>query len=502
MKNTDFKVLMISIFNAEALGTRQLFSALKSKGYNVKLLFFKAENLDKTYEHRQLDAFADKMELVSENEIQLLVEFIEQFKPDVISFSVVSPYFQLYKRLYQHIKAVSNSKIVVGGWQATLNPKETIQYADYICVGEGDLAFPELIKTLSENQSVNHIQNIWINNSRQITKNPVRSLLRNLNSMPDMVFDPSSTFYIENNRMVNGNPYAENQRYGIMAGRGCPYHCTYCSNNYMAKTLYPHQWGKVRYRNPENVLRELITMKGTFPNIRRVNFYDEVFLPSMNWLKEFLPLYKKRIGLPFYAMFYPGTCKEEHLAMLKDAGLAGVWLGVQSGSERVRKEIFKRYHSNKMVLEQAALFKKHEVSVRYDFIFDNPFESFDESLESIYLMLDLPEPFSLNLFSLKYFPNTEITRMAIDAGYVTQEVLDDQKDCDQHNYFIRQTNDNSPQNFINTLAMYISLLANRGWVQFNREIIFHLIGKYHRDKNIQPVKNLVASMFKSTGDPK
>ena len=234
-----------------------------------------------------------------------------------------------------------------------------------------------------------------------------------------------------------------------------------------------------------------MNVKRSFPNIKRINFYDEVFLPDIAWAESFCERYKKEIGLPFYCMFYPGTCKEEILNILKTAGLAGVWLGVQSGSERVRKEVFKRNHSNSLIIDQANLFKKFGIGVRYDFIFDNPFESFDESLESIYLMLKLPEPFSLNLFSLKYFPNTEITKMAIDLKIITPSMLEDNLDYNQHSFFISQKEGNSSSIFVNNLVMYISLIANQGELQRKKEEIFHLIADYKGNQDIQPIRNML-----------
>jgi radical SAM superfamily enzyme YgiQ (UPF0313 family) len=459
--NRTMKILFVSIYNAEALGTRQLFSTIKSKGYNTKLLFFKIDEL-KSYEDRQIESYNNQMDAVTVEEILLFREFVNDYKPDVISFSIVSPYFQLYKRLYLNIRSSVDFVTIAGGWQATLNPEETIKYADIICIGEGDLALPELIDNLSHKKPISDIKNLWIWQNGEVKRNPVRPLIPDLNILPEMFFDPTVTYYIEDNKLVNEDPYSKNTRYGVMAGRGCPYHCTYCSNSYMATAIYPGQWNKMRYRSYDNVIRELIAMKKAFPNIEKVNFYDEVFSPGISWLADFCRRYKNKINLPFYVMFYPGTCKEETLSILKDAGLSGVWLGVQSGSERVRKEVFKRHYSNDLILQQAALFKKYGVSVRYDFIFDNPFESLKESIESIALMLELPEPFSLNLFSLKYFPNTGITKMALDAGYITEKMLDDHKSCDQHNYLISKNNDGSPKSLVNALAMEISLLASKG----------------------------------------
>jgi len=497
MKEADFKILLISLFNGEAIGTRQLFSAMKVRGYDTKLLFFKVE-FEKEYEKRQHDSFTDNKKMVTEQEISLLVEYVAELKPDIISFSLVSPYFQLYKQLYSQIRDVGCFKIVVGGWQASLNPEDSIPYCDILCVGEGDDAFPELVDCIYNNQPVGNIPNLWVNWNDRINRNDVRPLNTNLDLLPNIVFDPVSTFYIENNHLVNRDPYSENSRYGIMAGRGCPYHCTYCSNSYMAKKVYPRQWSKIRHRSVDHVMNELIEVKGNFPNIKKINFYDEVFIPDKAWAEEFFSRFKNEICLPFYCEFYPGTCKEELLKILKKGGLVGVWLGVQSGSERVRKEVFKRDYSNSQIIQQANMFKKYNISVRHDFIFDNPFESFQESLDSIDLMLELPEPFSLNLFSLKYFPNTDITKMALDANIINIQMIDDHVIWDRrHNYCISQKNDDSPGNFINNLVMYVSLLANMGELQINKLDILRLIDDYKLTQNSQPVKELLSPFLEN-----
>lgn len=484
------KILLVSLFNDEAIGLRQFYSILRNRGYDTRMMFFKLDS-KKEYEKRQRDVFANRINQATDKELDIFCDFIANVNPDVIGISLVSSNFHLYKKLYSHIRNLGNHKVVLGGWQPTLNPEECIPYCDVMCIGDGDEAFPELIDRLYKNEPIENIRNLWVKTDGQVIKNPVRSLNRNLDSLPNIVFDNSSTYYIENNEIVNEDPYMYNTRYGIIAGRGCPYHCTYCSNSYMIKQVYPSEWSKIRYRSVDHVMNELLEVKAKLPNVTRINFYDKVFLPPKLWGVDFFKRYKEEIGLPFYCMFYPGTLREDMLEILKEGLLAGVWLGVQSGSERVRKEVFKRYYTNSLVIQQARLLRKHNVDVRYDFIFDNPFESFEESLESIKLMLELPEPFSLNLFSLKYFPNTELTKMALDAGITTIEELDDHLVYDQHNYMISQKSDDSESNFINHLAMYISLLAKKSQVRMNKERIYQIIYDYKFNKNIRKIKGLL-----------
>lgn len=512
------KVLLVSFFNDEAYGVRAIHSNLEENGIDAYMLFFK---LIDSYRERSKgesnkDRFtADDLDNATTREVDLLVSHIKQNKYDVVGFSLVSQHFTLYKRIYSKLKNISDLSIVIGGWQASLNPNDCIGYADFLCIGEGEDPMFELVRKLGNKEPVENIDNFWVNTKihgagsckeaaaidNHVTKNSVRPLPRDLSSFPGPLFDHKYSYVVEDNIIKNYDPYFENTRYGTFIGRGCPYKCTYCSNSYMANEVYPRQWTKVRHRSITHLQKELLTVKERLKNVKNINFYDEVFTPKIEWIKEFFSWYKDVIDIPFYVFFYPGTCDDEKARVLAENGLAGTWLGVQSGSERVRKEVFKRSTRNEVIFKQARIFHKYGISVRYDFIFDNPFETFEESLESIYMILELPQPLSLNMFSLKYFPNTEITDMAINAGFVSAVDLDDNQEKDHETYMIRQDKGSLDDRFIGYLVFYISnILTNAIITQHQKEGIFKLIDDYKKSKDIEIIKNIVKPyLSKSNG---
>jgi len=339
------------------------------------------------------------MLFIEENNPELLTKLLKRLKPDIVGFSLVSLNFALYKKLYEGIRKSGKFKILLGGWQPTLNPEECLPYCDSLCRGEGEGIILKIIEDLGNNEA-----------SKIYTEalKPV--------SYPTFKFSNECSYVIENGKLKSKEPYFENSRYGTMIGRGCPYHCTYCSNNYMFQ-VYPG-WSKRRYRDIDKVIEELREVKKKLPNVERINFYDEVFLLHDKRIAEFMDKYRREINLPFYCMFYPGTCSEEMAKKLTKVGLVGVWLGVQSGSERVRREIFKRNYTNAALWKQIEIFQKYNISIKYDFIFDNPFETKKEFMETIELIRKLPKPLLINMFSLKFFPNTEITKMALERGII------------------------------------------------------------------------------------
>ncbi len=398
------KILLVSFYNTEAYGMRILHSILIDKGYDARMLF------------------------VEDNKPELIIKLLKEFKPDILGFSLVSPNFVLFKKIYKDIRAAGDFKILLGGWQPSLSPKECLPYCDTLCRGEGEGIILQIVEDLKNNRA------------KQVYFDELKPI-----DYPTFKFGNDYSYVIENNKLIHKEPYFENSRYGTMVGRGCPYRCTYCSNSYMCK-LYPN-WSKIRYRDIDKVIEELKEVKAKLTNVERINFYDEVFLPKKEWVDSFTAKYKKEIDLPFYCMFYPGTCSDEMAKKLSDTGLVGVWLGVQSGSERVRREIFKRSYTNKMLWKQIEIFQKYNITVKYDFIFDNPFETEEEFMETIRLIRKLPKPLLINMFSLKFFPNTEITKMALEKGFINK--TNDQLNIEVPNYLVTEKREKEIMELIN-----------------------------------------------------
>jgi radical SAM superfamily enzyme YgiQ (UPF0313 family) len=134
------------------------------------------------------------------------------------------------------------------------------------------------------------------------------------------------------------------QMYKTMLSRGCLFECTYCCNSAFKK-LYPNQ-NHIRKRSLDNVLRELVEVK----NAGRIKFVDDHFFSyTEEEIEDFCKKYKKTTNLPLQVIgVAPATFNRKKLALLVDAGLTYLRIGIQSGSENTKK-LFKRRHSNKYI---------------------------------------------------------------------------------------------------------------------------------------------------------
>jgi radical SAM superfamily enzyme YgiQ (UPF0313 family) len=110
--------------------------------------------------------------------------------------------------------------------------------------------------------------------------------------------------------------------------------------------------------------------------------------------------------------------------MLKSAGVSLIAMGIQSGSERIRKGIFKRPESNHQIISATKILRKYDIPFVLDLILDNPFDTYKDKEATLKLLLSLSRPFKLSLYSLIYFPGTELTELALKKGLITKDDIE------------------------------------------------------------------------------
>ena len=110
--------------------------------------------------------------------------------------------------------------------------------------------------------------------------------------------------------------------------------------------------------------------------------------------------------------------------MLKDAGLERVEIGIQSGSERVRKKIFQRPVLDESLIDTSQIMSDLKIVPFYDIIVDNPFETPEDKKKGLDLFLKISRPFYMHMFSLTYFPHTVLTRKALEANLISEDQVE------------------------------------------------------------------------------
>jgi radical SAM superfamily enzyme YgiQ (UPF0313 family) len=388
------------IYNgAENLGIEYLSSFLKSKGHSTTLLFDPA-----IFSGDQL--INNKLLAKAYNIDDLIVKKAVKGKPDIIAFSCFTGNYQWCLTIARKIKRVSQIPIVFGGVHATAVPNEILSNAcvDYVIMGEGEYTLLDLIQYLEnkKRKKISEINNLGYKRAGKQHLNKVREYIKDLDSMP---FPDKELFYDKIPVL------AEN--YLIMTSRGCLFNCTYCSNNMYHRT-YSLEKNHLRRRSPENVIKELKIAKSNW-NPKIINFADDIFTLSKEWLQKFIPIYKSEINIPFFCSVHPNVMTKEIAELLKEGGCWLVTMGVQSGSERIRKDIFHRFGTNEQIMKSIGYIKKAGMKISVDNIFGAPTET-EIDLKSGQELYYMAKPDRILTFWLTYYPNTEIIRIAINKG--------------------------------------------------------------------------------------
>jgi radical SAM superfamily enzyme YgiQ (UPF0313 family) len=205
-----------------------------------------------------------------------------------------------------------------------------------------------------------------------------------------------------------------------LTARGCPHDCSYCNN-----CRYTEMYGrnKMRFRSVDNFLKEIKYNVDTFPSLELVGISDDDFMARpLKQIEEFAEKYKELIKIPFIIALSAKTYNDKKLEILIDAGLVGIQMGVQSGSQRVLDEVFNRNIPVKKTIEVVKKLEKryytNGLELYLDFITDNPFETQDDIIETYKYIVGLSHNTRLNIFALTFFPGTPIYERALKEGIV------------------------------------------------------------------------------------
>jgi radical SAM superfamily enzyme YgiQ (UPF0313 family) len=405
---------LLALYDPDAIGIRTLASMAKdSLRHPVNQVFFK-------------NLFPANFPYTA-CELELLIRLIKGLNTKLLGVSIRSSSLkagmEIIRRLRQELKDI---KIIMGGTHAILSPEECIEFADIVCLGEGEYPFLDLLRVFSEDlNQVKDVPGLWVKSGGHIYKNRMNELI-DIDKLPAIDYSDRNKWYIENDQVLSGDPLSGNSVGEIFSSRGCPYKCTYCTNNILKSIMNDKQF--VRLKSVDNVISDIINVKGYFKNLKKIVFADEVFAFNKQWTAEFCAKYKEKINLPFAALFYPNMVTEDTLRLLKDAGLTHGRVGLQSGSERIRKDLYKRNHSNEKTVELANIFHRVGIRLTFDIIVNNPYETETDLRETLKFYLQIPRPFELNMHSLVYFPKTDLTNMALKDGIICKEDVEGEAD--------------------------------------------------------------------------
>lgn len=216
--------------------------------------------------------------------------------------------------------------VIVNSSDSTDHFAEYLRHgADFVILGEGEITLRELILTMESGQSdFNHIPGLAFLTADTPVRTAPRPVLHDLDSLPDPAWDLVNIEAYRNIWMAKHGRFALN----IATTRGCPYKCNWC-----AKPIYGNRYNS---RSPERVVAEIEHLIARF-KVHDFWMADDIFGLKPGWVQRFRTLVQVR-QLAFTYKIQSRVdllLKEDTIDALAASGLRQVWVGAESGAQKI-----------------------------------------------------------------------------------------------------------------------------------------------------------------------
>ncbi len=307
---------------------------------------------------------------------------IENFNPDYVSFSILTSEYSSRLDIASKLVKEVNSNIIViaGGVHVTTNYEHVVKNPDidYCVRGEGEYVLKDLIKYLNGDGPIPGIGLVYRDGKDIIIQG--RAIVEDLTKIPWPAYDLIDlNAYISTSSRFGPNRPPEFPCIRMNTTRGCPFGCSFCQVEQI-------NGKKVRARDPEDVVSELLFLKEKY-GIRAVIFEDDNLLmaPGHYAKKLFTLMIERNLNLKWmggaFALF---LMTDDLLDIMKKSGCVGVNIAIESGNERVLKEIVQKPIKDlKRVPEIIQKIKSRGMYCLANFIIGFPGETWDEIRDTI-----------------------------------------------------------------------------------------------------------------------
>jgi len=409
----------------ENLGFRHISAFIRSKCENTRAYYISTGNWRSL---RKLLFGTGRPRLLDDDIRQAATDLADT---DILAISAMTPYSDDAKRLIDAVRKLNPGIYVIwGGIHAIMEPEDAILHADAVCTGEGEFAFELFYDAYVNGRDYTGTPGFWFRTEAGIIKNKNLPLMTQdeMDTLPPPMFYDGE-FFLESGKGFRPLTFKDSVAFAGLAYNtvwtiGCPFKCTFCGNTKFIE--YDHNYRKLRHPSVGYIIEEIKRAVAKCPHIKNIVFSDDSFLAlKLDVLKEFATAYKKEIGLPFTVPgVIPNYVRDDKVAVLVDAGMVRVRMGIQSGSERML-EFYDRPTPLPKIRDALNILKEYTPAMippAFDLILDNPIETQADTLASLDLVYDMPRPYTLNLYSLRLIPNTELTRRFGELGVATPSI--------------------------------------------------------------------------------
>lgn len=295
---------------------------------------------------------------------QHLATELARLQPDWVAISTNKLYLHHARKVVDECHQLGY-KVVIGGHEATCAPAETLlsTQADAACTGDAETSLVALLDSNGPADAPEGMagQRIWhghfVNNLDEVVT-------------PDYSLWPTLEQY---RYFLGGLLY-------VQGTRGCPHRCSYCDAKQIDRTPGGRYY---RIMSPRHYVKMLCELERRY-HFRLHQCFDPVFTIDPKWVREFASEYHKQgATVPLSVFARIDQLDEERIANLKQANCKVVRVGIESGSEYIRNQVFGRNISSNRIRQVRGLLRKAGIIATAYFIVGAPYETHETIRETI-----------------------------------------------------------------------------------------------------------------------
>lgn len=363
MKETEQKIALVAPDNPGTFRSSQITK----------------ENLALGYLAAQLETIGHKVEIYDARLFKAtpeeICEEIVHFNPLLVGISLITEEATSWTRKFTSLLRQTGLQmhVTLGGYFPSLQSKKALNLhpeANSVVIGEGEISLTELVSKLASQKEWAGTQGVVSYSPKgEIVYGPPRPLIENLDQLP---FPNRYGLHLVPEVSIEGS-------------RGCFGNCSFCAIRPHFRAPPRLAW---RGRSPENIIKEISQLRKRFPHLYQYRFADPDFVGTRGLAEERLftlaHLIKQHLpGIEFYIETRPLNVANKTLFReLKEAGLTEVYIGIESGSERVLN-LMRKGTSLEQIRRAVDLLQELNINYQYGFMMFTPWSEEEDIRASV-----------------------------------------------------------------------------------------------------------------------
>ena len=363
-----------------SLGMQYLMAALQREGY----------------------PFAYRDQVVQDFSLEDVIREVNERGHAIVGIHCNVVYYRKVCRYVAALKERTNARVLVGGPGASLASEFLQAGADCVVHGEAEFRLTTIIEALVGNGSLEGVQGIaFRSHDGAIRETPPAAQIVDLDKLP-FPYRPPELVPLYGEEI---NPVSHRPNVSIMASRGCPFRCSFCSSHEVWES-------KVRTRSPESVINEIAHVLEHWPNAY-FTFVDDIFGQSATWIEQFCrKVIDRRLRFKWFCILHPLSFpkrRAELFPLMKAAGCNCISFGAQSSSPEILENIRRYAHEPRELAEAIALCKANDIVAIITYIFGLPGDTVETLEQNIRFALE-HRPHLADFHPLGVLPTSHIDR--------------------------------------------------------------------------------------------